>query len=242
MTTSFQRVAARFVVIWLVLIGVAMSAWSSEPLHVYYRYARKNLADAMMEADNKLHKGDFEGARRTTDAMVKTDPTFYVAYYLRAEAFMQQHKYLEAARDCNTALRMDPTFGEAALLRARVNYHLGRYDESLKEIDHVAGIPLRPDARARAYRDRAELRLYCPDRSYRDPHQAVNDAAMACRLIGWRDEDMIDILATAYAEIGDFDSAVRYEEKALSIKGVKSDDAKRLQAHLDSFKQHKAPR
>jgi hypothetical protein len=51
---------------------------------------------------------------------------------------------------------------------------------------------------------------------------------------------MIDTLAMAYAEIGDFDSAVRYEEKALVIKGVKADDSKRLQAHFDSFKQHRS--
>ena len=50
---------------------------------------------------------------------------------------------------------------------------------------------------------------------------------------------MIDTLATAYAEVGDFDSAVRYEEKALAIRGVKANDSKRLQAHLDSFKQHR---
>jgi hypothetical protein len=53
---------------------------------------------------------------------------------------------------------------------------------------------------------------------------------------------MLDVLATACAEVGDFDSVMRYEEKALSIKGVESEDTKRLQAHLDSFKQHKALR
>ncbi len=48
---------------------------------------------------------------------------------------------------------------------------------------------------------------------------------------------MINILATAYAEVGDFDSAVRYEEQALAIKAVKPDDSKRLQVtliHLNS--------
>ncbi len=50
---------------------------------------------------------------------------------------------------------------------------------------------------------------------------------------------MIDTLAMAYAGIGDFDSAMRYEEKALVIKGVKPNDSKRLQAHFDSFKQHR---
>jgi tetratricopeptide (TPR) repeat protein len=223
----------------LLLITWTTSAWSTEPLKVYVRRERKNSMDATLEAQSKLNKGDFEGARRTADAVIKADPTFYVVYLIRAQAFMKQRKYLEAAQDCNTALRMDPGFGEAALLRARANYYLGHYRESLKEIDHVVGIPLRPDAVARAYSERAWFYLNCPDRSYRDAHQAVKDAVRACRLIWWRDEDMIDLLATAYAETGDFDSAVRYEEKALGIIGVTSDDAKRLQRHLESFKQHK---
>ena len=35
-------------------------------------------------------------------------------------------------------------------------------------------------------------------------------------LMDWKGENMIDTLAMAYAEVGDFDSAVRYEEKALA--------------------------
>ena len=83
----------------------------------------------------------------------------------------------------------------------------------------------------------AWLRLSYPDQSYRNGQQALKDATSACKLIDWKDEDMIDTLATAYAEVGDFDSAVRYEEQALAIKGVKPDDSKRLQVYLDSFKQ-----
>ena len=43
----------------------------------------------------------------------------------------------------------------------------------------------------------------------------------------------------AYAEVGDFDSAVRYEEKALALRSVETNDSKHLQEHLDSFKQHR---
>jgi hypothetical protein len=40
----------------------------------------------------------------------------------------------------------------------------------------------------------------------------------------WKDEDMIDTLAAAYAETGDFDSAVRYVAQALAMKGISLED------------------
>jgi tetratricopeptide (TPR) repeat protein len=44
--------------------------------------------------------------------VIKADPTFYPAYYIRAEVFLDQRKYQEAIQDCNEALRKDATFAE----------------------------------------------------------------------------------------------------------------------------------
>jgi hypothetical protein len=65
--------------------------------------------------------------------------------------------------------------------------------------------------------------------------QALKDATAACKLMDWKDENMIDTLAMACAEVGDFGSAVRYDEKALALSSVETNDSKRLQEHLDSF-------
>ena len=121
-----------------------------------------------MNGQSQLEKGDLAAAQRSLDAVIKADPTFYPAYYIRAEVFLNQRKYQEAIQDCNEALRKDSTFAEAALLRARANYYLSRYGESLKEIDHVINIRPRRDALARAYSERAWLRLNCPDQSNRN--------------------------------------------------------------------------
>jgi hypothetical protein len=51
----------------------------------------------------------------------------------------------------------------------------------------------------------------------------------------WKDEDMIDTLAAAYAETGDFDSAVRYAAQALAVKGISPDDAKVFREHVAWF-------
>jgi tetratricopeptide (TPR) repeat protein len=236
MHVIFQRI--QIFLTLLLLIGTPVAARASEPITVVYGHGRAALMNLTMDGQSQLEKGDLDAARRSLDAVIKADPTFYPAYYIRAEVFLQQRKFQQAVQDCNEALRKDSTFAEAVLLRARANYYLGHYAESLKEIDHVINIRPRRDAFARAYRDRAWLRLSCPDQSYRNGQQALKDAISACKLIDWKDENMIDTLATAYAEVGDFDSAARYEEKALAVKGVKPNDFKRLQAHLDSFKQH----
>ncbi len=47
---------------------------------------------------------------------------------------------------------------------------------------------------------------------------------------------MIDTLAAAYAETGDFDSAARYAARALAVKGIEPDDSKRIQRHLALFR------
>ena len=237
MPTTFQRI--KIFVTLLLLIGCPMAARGSEPITVVYGRGRASLMNLTMDGQSQLEKGDLEAAQRSLDTVIKADPTFYPAYYVRARVFLLRRKYQEAVQDCNEALRKDSTFAEAALLRARANYYLGRYGESLKEIDHVINIRPRQDALARAYCDRAWLQLACPEQSYRNGQRALKDATLACKLIAWKDEDMIDTLATAYAEVDDFDSAVRYEEKALTVKGVKTDDSKRLQAHLDLFKQHR---
>jgi len=191
------------------------------------------------EAQDLIKTGDVAGAKRKLDTVLQRDPTFWPALYVRAQIYSHQGKYDLALKDCNEALRHDRSVVEAALLRANINARLGKHAEALKEYDYLISLHPRSVTLARALSDRAWFRATCANASFRNGQQAVKDAKAACSIMTWKDEQMIDTLAAAYAETGDFNSAIQYTAQALAVKGISADSTKLFQQHLALFQQRK---
>ena len=121
---------------------------------------------------------------------------------MRAQIYSHQGKYDLALKDCNEALRQDRSVVEAALLRAKINARLGKHAEALKEFDYLISLHPRIVTLARALSVRAWFRATCPNASFRNGQQAVNDAKATCSIMTWKDEHMMDTLAAAYGETG----------------------------------------
>jgi tetratricopeptide (TPR) repeat protein len=191
------------------------------------------------KASDQLKNGDISGAKQNVDAALRIDPKLWPALFVRAQIYRSEGKYELAIQDCNEALRQYPGCVEASLLRASVKVRLGKYAEALKEFNYLISLHPRPVTLARALSDRAWFQATCPNASFRNGRQAVKDAKAACSIMQWKDEDMIDTLAAAYAETGDFASATRYAAQALTIKDIAPLDTKRIQQHLTLFQQHR---
>ena len=224
-----------------VLISVT-ALHASVPIIVATPGHMRASMNLVTEAQDLIKTGDVAGAKRKLDTVLQRDPTFWPALYVRAQIYSSQGKYDLALKDCNEALRQDRSVVEAALLRANINARLGKYPEAIKEYDFLVSLHPRNVTLARILSDRAWFRATCPNASFRNGQQAVKDAKAACSIMIWKDEQMIDTLAAAYAETGDFNSAVQYSSQALAVKGISPDSTKLFQRHLALFQQRKPVR
>ncbi len=166
-----------------------------------------------------LNKHDYENARRYFDAAIRTDPTMWTAYYNRAVTFCQQKNWAAALQDLNSTVRLKPSFFDATYKRSLVHRKLGNYKGSLADLDKLVTLSSRVHntlEAEQALNDRAWILATCPESSIRSGQLAVTDAMKACKLNGWTLGSSIDTIAAAYAEAGDFDSAVRYQQRAIN--------------------------
>jgi Tfp pilus assembly protein PilF len=221
------------------ILSAATVVRASVPIIIATPQRMQAAMKMVTDAQDFLQKGNVAGAKRNVDTVLQRDPTFWPAFYVRAQIYSNEGKYDLALKDCNEALRQDRSVVEAALLRATINARLGKHAEALKEFDYVISLHPRNVTLARALSDRAWFRATCPNASFRNGQQAVKDAKAACSIMIWKDEHMIDTLAAAYAETGDFNSAIQYAAQALAVKGISPDRKKLFQQHLALFQQHK---
>ena len=135
----------------------------------------------------------------------------------------------------NEAIRLDPGFAPAYYIQGNAWRAKKEYDKAIA--DYNKTIRLYP-RHAWGYHALAWLWATCPEESIRDGKRAVDLATRGCKLAEWKDAHMLDTLAAACAEVGDFDKAVEWQAKA-NRPFVNADDRKKGEDRLKLYQQRK---
>ena len=126
------------------------------------------------------------------------------------------------------------SFARAYFGRARGHLQRNETDKSLTDIAEALGID--PDF-APAYALRSQSFSKSDDERFRNGERALEDATTACDLTKWENWEYLHPLAAAYAENGDFGSAIRLVNEA--IKSAPAEEREELEEELERYRQNK---
>ncbi len=135
----------------------------------------------------------------------------------REKEAVQLIEELRSLKDAETTARIEGAvkwLSRAYYNRAETNMSGGKFAEAI--IDYEAAVRVDPGY-ALAFNDLAWLRATCPVAEFRDGAKAVEQASKASELTNWKKARCVGTLAAAYAETGDFDSAVKWHKKAIDL-------------------------
>ncbi len=167
--------------------------------------------------------------------VIQLDPKSPFGYLNRALVWAAKKDYDKALVDDDKVIELAPKLPIAYCNRGIVWRSKNDYGKALA--DYEVALQLDPKLSV-AENNRAWLWSTCPDPAFRDGKKAVAAAQRACELEGWKTAHSVDTLASAYAEAGDFDKAVEWQEKANKLY-KDDDDRKKAEERLALYKDKK---
>lgn len=157
-------------------------------------------------------KGEYDKAIVDHNTAARLDPNDALTYFLRGFAWLNKRDYEKAIADFDETLRLNPGDVGALYCRGIARMKRQEYDKAIADLTRT--LQLDPKS---PYACWGLTRIFatCPDARYRNGAKALEMATRRCELTGWDDWTSVDNLAAAYAESGNFEAAVGWEQKAV---------------------------
>lgn len=166
-----------------------------------------------------------------TDA-VKLDPAYAVGFRNRAMAQLAKGEFEKAIADYTQSALVAPHYAPAFHERGVAWRTKGESRKALTDLTEA----VRLDGRyAAAMADLARLLATCKTDTLRDGKRAVELATKANELTGGKDATVLDTLAAAFAEVGNFERATELQTKALADKAFEATNGPKARERLKLY-------
>jgi len=180
-------------------------------------------------------KNEFDKALVDVNLALAIEPSFVDAYVSRGAIWYNKGEYDKAIADDNAALAIDPSLAQAYSDRAGDWNMKGEYPRAKADYDQALAL----DANnPEYYNDLAFFQATCLDPRFRNGKEAFANASKAYQLTNGANVSNISILASVYADSGDFAQAIIWQQKALELT-TSPEMKQRYLARLELFKQGK---
>jgi tetratricopeptide (TPR) repeat protein len=157
-----------------------------------------------------------------------------------AEAYHDKRDLPAAIANFDAALALRPRDVTALMGRAEAWRRSGAPARAVADLKKAMELkPYRPE---RVLNQVAWIEATCPDGAVRNGKDAVEAATRACELSRWENSGVIDTLAAAYAEDGQFPKAIEMQERALASSKLQPEFRAEMEARLAQYRQGQAYR
>jgi len=190
-----------------------------------------------LRADIFREEGDIHAALADLNELLRLNPKWTIAYVTRSAIYLGESDLDNAIANCNRLIELEPNSTAAYINRARAYARRGRYLEAKSDFE-CALKNIKPEQLEWQLNTIAWFYATSPIEKLRDGAKAVSEATQACEASGWQNESTLDTLAAAYAEVGNFDQAIAFEEKAMQMNPGTA-ERQRMEKRLALYKEHK---
>src|SRR5262245_48080016 len=178
--------------------------------------------------------GPASGLTETADsslmASLRLVPTETVFYRDRGNVALARKEYDDELADYTKSIELDPAYMVPWNLRGRTWEAKKEYCKARADYEKAAELAGKEPGFAGYHTALAVLLAACPDAMVRDGKKALEVAQRAYELAKGPTE--LAALAAAHAELGEFDQAVEWQEKAIAAAAKTSADQYRERLKL----------
>jgi tetratricopeptide (TPR) repeat protein len=185
-------------------------------------------------------RGNLDKAIADYNQALAISPDDPITHNYRGIAWLHRRECDKAIADFSRAMAINPKYTAPCCNRGNAWKIKGDFGKAIADYDLTLAIDPQD---AITCGNLAVVLATCSDEKFRDGKRAFENANMAYQLDGGKHWRYIDILAEAYAEVGDFEKAKEWEAKAIELvnndKSANAGDKLELLARQELFKQGK---